>query len=166
MAKDCHHRRAGARRGPRRELPGEEIRYSELLISDLNWVTFDVAMGRILATGTAPSRIDSVAHRELPDGSRRVVAVTLDRGLVSLHYEYHSATRQLVIRVIRRDRVEIELTSAVMHRRRGATMAFVQQPAGDVSLTLQSDGDAPRQYQAASLWHLQLAQPRSYVADS
>ena len=40
-------------------------------------------------------------------------------------------------------------------------MAFVQQPAGDVSLTLQSAGDAPRQYQATSLWHLQLAQPEA-----
>ena len=93
---------------PGAELPGEEIRYSELLISDLNWVTFDVAMGRVQATGNRTKHDQQRAHRELPDGATESCAVTLDRGLVSLHYVYHSATRQLVIRVIRRDRVEIE----------------------------------------------------------
>jgi hypothetical protein len=146
----------------------EEIRYSELLISDLNWVTFDVAMGRILATGSRTKQDRQRGTRELPDGAKEAIAVTLDRGLVSVYYEYLSATRQLVIRVVRRDRVEIESTC---HGAAGRDeqVSFVQQPGGDVTLTVQVDGASPGVYEAASLWHLELAHPdvcRAYLNDA
>ena len=143
---------------PRAVSLSEEFRYSELLISDVNWVTFDVAMGRILATGNRTKQDRQRGTRERPDGAAEAIAVTLDRGLVSVHYEYHSATRQLVIRVVRRDSVEIEstLSDASVPSEQ---MSFVQQPEGDVSLTIQTDGGSPCVYQAASLWHLQLAHP-------
>ena len=70
---------------PRAELRSEEIRYSELLISDLHWVTFDVAMGRILATGNRTKQDRQRGTRERPDGAAEAIAVTLDRGLVSVH---------------------------------------------------------------------------------
>jgi hypothetical protein len=146
----------------------EEIRYSELLISDLNWVAFDVAMGRILATGSRTKQDRPRGTRELPDGAKEAIAVTLDRGLVSVHYEYLSATRQLVIRVVRGDRVEVESTC---HDAAGRDeqMSFVQRPDGDVTLTVQVDGASPGVYEAASLWHLELAHPdvcRAYFNDA
>ncbi len=145
---------------PRARLPGEEIRYAELLISDLNWVMFDVTMGRILATGNRTRHNQQRTSRELPDGTIETFAVTLDRGLVSLHYAYQGATRRLVVHVTRRDHLEIEYRchdeSAPI-----TLMRFVQHPGDHLSLVLQAADETPCEYRAATLWHLQLAYPEA-----
>ena len=110
VAKDCHHPHAGALADAPRQSLGQDIPGSDRLILELNWVSFDVAMGRILATGNRTRQDRQRVCREHPNGLTETLTVTLDRGLVSMHYESVSETRQLTVRVVRRDQVEIEST--------------------------------------------------------
>ena len=143
---------------PRAESLGQDIPGSDRLILELNWVSFDVAMGRILATGNRTRQDRQRVCREHSNGITEALTVTLDRGLVSMHYESVSETRQLTVRVVRRDQVEIESTrhEPASHT---TTVLFLQPSDGDVVLTVHTEGQTPDEYRASSLWHLLLAHP-------
>ena len=143
---------------PRAQSLGQDIPGSDRLILELNWVSFDVAMGRILATGNRTRQDRQRVCREHSNGITETLTVTLDRGLVSMHYESVSETRQLTVRVVRRDQVEIESTrhEPASHT---TTVLFLQPSDGDVVLTVHTEGQTPDEYRASSLWHLLLAHP-------
>lgn len=143
---------------PRAQSLGQDIPGSDRLILELNWVSFEVAMGRLLATGNRTRQDRQRVCREHANGLTETLTVTLDRGLVSLHYESVSETRQLTVRVVRRDQVEIE--SLRREPASSTTTVLFQQPSdGDVVLTVHIAGQAPEEYRASSLWHLLLAHP-------
>jgi hypothetical protein len=121
-------------------------------------VNFDVAMGRMLAVGNRAKQDRQRVVREYPNGTTETLTVTLDRGLVSMQYEFVSQSRQLAIRVARRDHVEIE-SRRNEPRANAVTAVFRQQPGSDVVLTLLTDGQAPVDYRSPSLWHLLLTHP-------
>ncbi|MHB8867055.1 MAG: hypothetical protein ACYC6N_32230 [Pirellulaceae bacterium] len=143
---------------PRAQAFGQAPPRSDPLIVELNWVSFDVVMGRIRATGHRARQARQRVCREQEQGATEAMTVTLDRGLVSICYESVTEARQLTIRVIRRDVVEIE-----SKRRESAstsiTARFTQPSFGDVCLTVHIEGQIPMEYRSPSLWHLLLTYP-------
>ncbi len=137
---------------------GDEINSSDLLISDRNWVRFDVAMGRLMATTIRTKQDRQRAERDLPCGATESLTVSIDRGLISLQYVAASESWQLAVRVVRRDDVEIRWTRRATDGRLFATV-YVQRPGEDVSLAV-SEGEMPAcTYRASSLWHLAIVHP-------
>lgn len=141
---------------------GQETRPQGLLITDRNWVRFEVLSGRIAATSSRLKQDRQRLRRELPSGRVETLTVSIDRGLVSVHYLAEDpadspAGERILIRVVRRDEVELEWSDAT--DRRGTTVTYRQPSAGDVELHVQLPDAAPRQLHGPSLWHLMLTDP-------
>ncbi len=137
---------------------GDEANSPDLLLSDLNWVHFDVAMGRLMATTIRTKQDRQRAHREHPNGVTESLAVSIDRGLISLQYSLDGEARQLAVHVVRRDDIDIRCTRRGTHDL-PLTTVYRQSPGQAVSLTV-SEGEQPTQvYRAASLWHLAMIHP-------
>jgi hypothetical protein len=143
---------------PAPETRGADPSYADTLLSELDWVRFDLVMGRMLATGHRTKQDRQRAVRQGPDGAAETLTVTLDRGLVSLHYDYRTESRQLSLRVVRRDQLELE--AAYGSADAGIIrVLYVQIPGQDVTLSIEEPGRPPQAYAGRSLWHLWLAQP-------
>ena len=127
---------------------------SELLISHLNWIRFDVAMGRVIATCSRAKQDRHRARREHPSGASETLSVTIDQGLISLRYLLTGDDQSLAIDVIRRDRLQIHWTHGGPER--PVTMTYAQDPRQDVILTLKRQDEPVESYRGASLWHLVL----------
>ncbi len=137
---------------------GQECDGSELLISGLNWVRFDVAMGRVMATSNRTKQDRQRARRDLPDGGSECLTVTIDRGLISLHYCLENDSRQLTICVVRRDDMEIRWTRKQTDGE-PVTAVYTQSRVGDVSMVVCGAEQTEQVYRASSLWHLAIAHP-------
>ena len=106
-----------------------------------------------IQTGTAtdPSRSSLRCLRDIS-------VVALDEGLISLHYCLKSDTRELTVRVVRRDNLQIESTRTEPDGTSQA-IVYLQEPRGDILLSVQSADGPPCEYRSPSLWHLLLAHP-------
>lgn len=132
---------------------GQESNCPRLLLSDLNWVRFDVIMGRVVAVKNRAKQDRQRARRELPCGITESVSICIDRGLTSLQYALDSDALHLDVRVVRRDEVEIRCERGEAEGS-STSMTYTQIPGEDVQITVATDGEAEQFYRAPSLWHL------------
>ncbi len=131
----------------------DDPRPPDLLISELNWVRFDVVFGRVLATCTRTKQDRHRIRRDYPSGAAESVAVSMDRGLISLRYSLQSDDHQLTVDVIRRDQLDIQWS----HRSRDGHLwrvVYRQRREGDVEFIVASDDGQRQSCRAKSLWHL------------
>lgn len=133
-----------------------------LLISDLNWVHFDVVMGRVLATSHRTKKDRQNARRELPCGGSETLMVTIDDGLISLHYRYLGKDQELSISVIRRDEMTVRWVSDGADNR-PAIVSYSQVPGCPVTLTVDQPDQDRCVLSGPSLWHLVLLDPEPCV---
>lgn len=127
------------------------------LIHELNWVRFDVVMGRFVIASSRLKQGQQRARREAPDGTLESLAASLDRGLTSLHYTLESDTREVRLRVVRRDQLELRWSTT---RNQGAwqTIVYEQEPGDGVRLRAIGATGETQVCTAPSLWHLLLLQ--------
>lgn len=143
---------------PRAESLGEEIPGSQRLLAKTNWVTCDLAMGRLVVLAHRAKQDQPRIERTWPDGTEESFQVSLDRGLASLHYSSCSTTETIHIHVARREQVDFD------HTRLGSgqetiQVRFIQEPDRPLRLTIRTNESAPVEYTGKSLWHLLLAHP-------
>ncbi len=140
-------------------LNADETRQRALLLTQLQWVRFDVVLGRVLATTNRTDQNRSHVTEAGPADAHEKLFVTVDEGLISLRYQCTTPTTSLHIEVVRRGVLQIrreqDLDSSAARR----TIVYAQPLRGAVTLEVTSNGEPPMQYQAASLWHLMLAHP-------
>lgn len=136
---------------------GDEIPASQRLIARTNWVTCDLALGRLVVLAHRAKQDQPRIERTWPDGTEERFHVSLDRGLVSLHYSSCGPSEKLHMHIMRRDQVELdhELLGAKTLTR----VRFTQEPDQPLRLTIQFEDAPPIEYTAASLWHLLLEHP-------
>ncbi len=127
--------------------------FGRLLISDPDYVRFDVSMGRLRATTIRAKQDRQRIERDLPGGHKELLATSLDRGLISLQYALDCGTRQLTVQVVRRDDLEIRWTQRDADGET-CTSIYVQRPGDDVMLSICTTANPVQQYRAPSLWHL------------
>jgi hypothetical protein len=120
-----------------------------------NWMQFSIASGRVTLDGTRVGNIQS--NNSDSNGRREQLSVRNDNGEPAMTYERTSANESLLFDLTSGDRVRIRRTP------KGAgsivPMEFVQIPNEKIVLTL-GPADHQQAYQAASLWHLLIAQPQ------
>ncbi len=149
------------------EKKGRKQPCPDLLFSDLGWVRFDVVMGQLVAATNRTKQDRQRAERTLPCGGTETLVVSIDRGLTSLQYQLESDAQKLSLQVIRRENVCIRWESLPPGGVR-TTMLYQQTPGKGVGLTIRVGTEAERTYQAASLWHLLVAEPElreSHICD-
>jgi hypothetical protein len=136
----------------------QESQCPQLLISDLNWVRFDVVMGRIVAVKNRAKQDRQRARRELPCGTCEALTISIDRGLTSLHYVLESERLDLTVHVSRRDDVEIRYE----RRERGTQpvdVLYSQVPGETVRVAVSRAGESQVVHEAASFWHVVVCDP-------
>ena len=143
---------------PRAISLGEEIPGSKRLPAKTNWISCDLAMGRLVVLANRAKQEQPSIERTWPDGTEERFQVSLDRGLASLHYSFRGTTEKMTILVARREQVDFE------HSHTGSTqetvhVRFTQEPDQPLRLTIESDAAPPVEYSGESLWHLLIAHP-------
>jgi len=142
----------------RSKLEAQQRNDRELLVTDLNWVRFDVMMGRLIAV-TNRAKQDRQRSRHEADGTAESLSVCIDRGLTSLQYCRESDAERLSIRVVRRDHVEIRREQAP-GKTGSHNVAYIQKPGESVRVLISSGDEGEQVLQGPSIWHLMLADPR------
>jgi hypothetical protein len=141
-----------------RKSSGQTTDDSEPLISHRNWIHFDVSLGRILATSHRTTQNRQQVHREHPCGGCESLAITIDRGLISVQYSLCTDDEQLKVEVVRRDQLRIAWTRRTEDGTPTTTL-FDQDVNGDVHLTIRSPRAPEQSYWSPSLWHVMLMHP-------
>jgi hypothetical protein len=139
---------------------GEEIPGSKRLPAKTNWITCDLAMGRLVVLANRAKQDQPSIERTWPDGTEERFRVSLDRGLASLHYASCGTTEKMTIHVARREQVDFEHSHA-RSTQEPVRVRFTQEPDQPLRLTIESDAAPPVEYTGESLWHLLIAHPEA-----
>ncbi len=139
-------------------LAGAEPAAPERLLTRLDWVRFDVSMGRLLAAGSRVSQNQRQVLVVHATGGLEALSARIDHGLVSLRYAWQTDTEQLTVEVVRRDDLTIHWKHPVSDGRTVA-VCLEQPPQGDVTLSIRSEGAKSTVFRAPTLWHLLILEP-------
>jgi hypothetical protein len=138
-------------------LCAEQASRPSLLLTRLQWVRFDLVLGRIHATTNRIDQSRQHATDHSQSGQREKLFVSVDQGLISLRYQSIAPTKSLHVEVVRRGDVHIRM--AEHHSERQHSVVYSQPPRGRVSLEITVGEQQCEKLEAASLWHLMLAHP-------
>lgn len=140
-------------------LIADEASQRSLLLTRLQWVRFDLVLGRVHATTNRTDQSRQHATNNGPSGQQEKLFVSVDQGLISLRYQSIAPTESLHVEVVRRGTVQVRLKRQAQASLPKLSVVYTQPHRGDVTLEIAQDEQKPRKIQAASLWHLILAHP-------
>lgn len=140
-------------------LIADEANQRQLLLTRLQWVRFDLVLGRVHATTNRTDQSRRQATDNGPSGQEEKLFVSVDQGLISLRYQSIAPTESLHVEVVRRGAVQVRLTRQAQASSPKLSVVYTQPHRGDVTLEIAKHEQPRRKIQAASLWHLLLAYP-------
>jgi hypothetical protein len=141
---------------PSNHLFAEQASASSLLLTRLQWVRFDLVLGRVHATTNRTDQSRQHATDNSQAGQREKLFVSVDQGLISLRYQSIAPTKSLHVEVVRRGDLHMRM---VDHSEQKRCVVYNQPHRGRVSLEITAGEQACEKLEAASLWHLMLAHP-------
>ncbi len=140
-------------------LIADEASQRSLLLTRLQWVRFDLVLGRLQATTNRTDQSRQHATDNGPSGRQEKLFVSVDQGLISLRYQSIAPTESLHVEVVRRGTVQVRLKRQTQASSPKRSVVYTQPHRGEVTLEIAQNEQKPRKIQAASLWHLILAHP-------
>jgi hypothetical protein len=136
--------------------PGQDTATTEGLPARLEWVQFEVVLGRITALNPRYGGSRRNTSDDDATGVSQSMSISVHAGVPSIHYELLDPQRQLTVDLSDGNQLTIVVTP-----RDGSSaerLDFVQDAKGRVALSVESDGQQLK-YSGSSLWHLLLAAP-------
>lgn len=127
------------------------------LFKRARWATIDIIGSRVAITELRLGQQSTVTCEDPENGSReilRLVARSAERS--SLYYEYSGSGKHWCLEVDHGNRVQLRRSEEFDTSR--LDLRYVQPASGPVRLTV-DDGLQTREAEAASFWHLVLAEP-------
>ncbi len=127
------------------------------LITRLNWMQFEVVMGRIVALNSRYEQTRTASTGDVNSDYREILSLSVDNGIPSVRYERRTSTDLLSLEVIEGNQVELTLKPRGENQQ--DSLHYFQPHEGRVRLTI-----GEQSVEAVNVWHLFMVASKDQVA--